>query len=194
MKSQITIRGIHLVGGVVCADDRGMTAWGSGWLRWIWRALAVVVPVGVAVASNQVLADEGWNWWWSGLAVGLATVSEIVAYRLTRGPTGSTPAVSEARPGPSGQALKDSTAGGSIDQVRDVAGSVRLRDTSASSSTPRETSGPPAAPPASRPTAAPVEREDDAPLADGQWISGSHAGGSITQINGVGGDVNIERT
>ncbi|XVQ89110.1 hypothetical protein ACQP2K_17350 [Microbispora siamensis] len=43
----------------------------------------MVLSVAVAVASNQVLNNGVWNWWWGALAVALTAVSTLVTYLLT---------------------------------------------------------------------------------------------------------------
>ncbi|MBO3748870.1 hypothetical protein J5X84_22560 [Streptosporangiaceae bacterium NEAU-GS5] len=142
----------------------------------------MVLAVAVAVASNQILNSGLWSWWWTGIAVALTTISALITHKLTR-PTAATPAAT------SGQVIEDSTAGTSIDQLRDITGSVRLHDTKSPAPAPAPSTAPaqPAAPGEAPP---PADRETPAD----QRISGSQAGGSITQIHGVGGDVTIERS
>ncbi|MFI6513823.1 hypothetical protein ACIBCT_40015 [Streptosporangium sp. NPDC050855] len=181
----------------------------SGWARWIWLSLSVVVPVAVAVASNQILTDAGWSWGWSAIAVALAAAGAAVAYRLTRAeppaPAGEAdPSAEPRRTASPGQVVTASTAGGSIDQVRRVGHSVRLRDSAKPALPPSTPTAPaPASPTAAPPLAPsnpPVAGEpardgaDDGPPSGGQRVSNSHASGSITQVEGVDGDVTIERS
>ncbi|MGI5292801.1 hypothetical protein ACQEVF_57150 [Nonomuraea polychroma] len=171
-----------------------MAAEAVGWMRWIWHALAVVLPVGVAVATNQILTDGRWSWWWTGSAVALAAAGTLVTYRLTR----QSAAESGATPGASRQGVQDSTTGRHIDQVRDVTGDLRLRDLSAVTPPPPVPRKPDQAvphAPAATPAAARAERDSRPPASEsGQQVSRSQASGSITQIDRIGGDVTIERT
>ncbi|GAA4511508.1 hypothetical protein GCM10023096_18160 [Nonomuraea ferruginea] len=47
----------------------------------------MLLPVAVAVASNQILNDGVWNSWWIVIAVALTTISALVTYALTRAAT-----------------------------------------------------------------------------------------------------------
>ncbi|MFI6816089.1 hypothetical protein ACIBG7_27040 [Nonomuraea sp. NPDC050328] len=171
-----------------------MAAQGVRWVRWVLLALAAVVPVGAAVAANQILTDAGWKWWWSVPAVALAAAGLWVTDRLTRKPS----AVPGARPLPSAQKVTGSTAGGSINQVSGVRGSVHL-GAPAVPVPPTTSAIAPSGPATPHPPGAGQGEDDDdegagAAPGGGQHVGGSHASGSITQITGVGGDVNIERS
>jgi hypothetical protein len=157
----------------------------------VLRVLSVVLAVGVAVAGNQILTEGGWSWGWTGIAVALTAGSALVAYRLTRPPGDAPPSASVPTTGSSGQVVENSTAGGNIDSLRGITGSVRLRETPPSAPAPEPR---PAGPPQGmRPPAAGTAAGDAAAADGSQRVSGSQAGGSITQIDGVGGDVTIER-
>ncbi|MFI6290860.1 hypothetical protein ACIBEJ_04705 [Nonomuraea sp. NPDC050790] len=54
--------------------------------RRVLLLLSVPLGVGAAVASNQVLTDDGWSWVWTGVALAVATAAALVAYWLTRPP------------------------------------------------------------------------------------------------------------
>lgn len=174
-----------------------MAVQGTAWGRWILRTLSVVLGVGVAVACNQVLTDGQWNWWWTGIAVALTAGSMAVAHWLTRVPA-ATPGTAQATSArQSGQVVDGSTAVGHIAQLRGITGNVHLHG---SPTPPSRTvdSTPPGTPGRSpRPagTNAGEARGDAEPtLAEGgQRVSRSQAGGSIIQVDGVGGDVTIER-
>ncbi|WP_157253710.1 hypothetical protein [Nonomuraea typhae] len=56
----------------------------SAWGRRILLLLSVPLGVGTAVASNQVLTDDGWSWPWTGIAVAVAAAAALVTFRLTR--------------------------------------------------------------------------------------------------------------
>lgn len=173
-----------------------MTAQGTAWGRWILRVLSLVLPVGVAVASNQILTEGVWSWWWTGIAVALTAGSTLVTYRLTRPPANDPASTQVTTPGLRGQVVEDSTAGGSIDQLRGVTGSVRLLDTAAPLPPPAMPAGPGEAAQAAESAEAGTAAGDrePPPVDGGQRVSRSRAGGSITQIDGVGGDVTIERS
>ncbi|MEV0163399.1 hypothetical protein [Nonomuraea fuscirosea] len=47
-------------------------------------AASVVLPVAVAVASNQILNAGVWSLWWIVIAVALTAASTLVTYALTR--------------------------------------------------------------------------------------------------------------
>jgi len=87
---------------------------------------------------------------------------------------------------PGGQAVTDSTIAGRLVQVRGVRGSVRIGSGVAGASSPAAMSGPlttaPSPPPMS-PT----------PDQGGQSVTGSHIGGSVFQVDGVGGDADVDR-
>ncbi|GII05722.1 hypothetical protein Pta02_77300 [Planobispora takensis] len=177
---------------------RGRTpVWaGAAWLRWILQVLSVILGVGVAVACNQILTEDGWSWGWTGIAVAVAAVSALVAYRLTRPPAAEpTPTPDPAPPAPSGQVVEDSTSAGSIDQLHGITGSVRLREVAPASSFVPPAGAPDQAPQQAPSTPDTAAAAGKAPTEGGQQrVSGSQAGGSITQIDGVGGDVTIERS
>ncbi|MEO3813650.1 hypothetical protein ABGB17_32035 [Sphaerisporangium sp. B11E5] len=157
--------------------------------------LSVILAVGVAVAGNQILTEGRWSWWWTGIAVALTAASALVAYWLTRPPGDAPPSTAVPTAGSSGQVVENSTAGGNIDSLRGITGNVRLRETPpsapASEPGPAEPGG---LPQEMRPPAAGTVAGDAGAAGGGQRVSGSQAGGSITQIDGVGGDVTIERS
>ncbi|WP_344951721.1 hypothetical protein [Sphaerisporangium flaviroseum] len=161
-------------------------------------AASMVLPVGIAVASNQILNNGKWNWWWGALAVALTTVSTLVTYHLTdpsptaafRDSAQATWPVTDGTTGggKASQIVKGSTAGGDITQVREAGGSVRIvRDRAATRFSP------PPAPPTPDPSVElPAQDAGSRPSGGDQMVTGSHAGGSIDQIIGVQGDVDIQ--
>ncbi|MBO3753102.1 hypothetical protein J5X84_44295 [Streptosporangiaceae bacterium NEAU-GS5] len=186
--------------GVDDLGDDAMTALRAVWSRWLLRGLSVVLGVGVAVASNQILTEGAWSWWWTGIAVALTAVSAMITYWLTR-PSAESPATADSG-GSSGQVVDRSTVGTSIDQLRGITGHVRIRDASARvlpTAAPLDLVGFGEAFPApgtSTDQTANQGGEGPKPLRKdgGQRVSGSQVGGSINQIDGVGGDVTIERS
>lgn len=81
--------------------------------------------------------------------------------------------------GAGGQSVTGSSVGGGVTQVRGVQGNVRI------GSTGTPPAGPVVPPPApSTPLAAPP---------GGQSVTGSQVAGSVHQVDGVGGDADIDR-
>lgn len=182
--------GNPLGGAEICLDDDAMTAHGTAWIRWILRALSLVLPVAVAVASNQILTEGRWSWWWTGIAVVLTVGSTLVTYRLTLPPAnGPVPTVA-IRPAPAGQVVDRSTAGKSIDQLDQITGNLRLRDSQVPVPSPAGLAQAAQAPEAE----AVADDREPPPGLGGQWVGQSQVEGSITQVRGVVGDVNIERS
>jgi hypothetical protein len=115
----------------VCADDCGMGA-GTSWRRPLLLVASVVLPVAVAVASNQILNDGIWSWSWVVIAVALTTVSALVTYALTRTTPVETTPTNASAPSPSAEAplvqppmrpgaqvqLNMPTAGGTVNAVQ----------------------------------------------------------------------------
>ncbi|MFI7466888.1 hypothetical protein [Nonomuraea sp. NPDC049646] len=73
--------------------DDGAMAFPSSPKRVTLLAGAAILPVAVAVASNQILNEEIWNWWWVGIALVFSVALTVTTYRLTGAPVSSdTPA------------------------------------------------------------------------------------------------------
>ncbi|MEV6802992.1 hypothetical protein AB0M91_32310 [Micromonospora rifamycinica] len=137
------------------------------------RGWAVAFAVGVLVAGlGTFLAIQGLDKadkWGSvlGLFVGLAGLGLAVA-----GAVG-------ARRQAGGQSVTGSTIGGGVTQVRGVGGSVRI--------------GPSPAPPvAPTPPGSSPPVPSPAP-GGGQAVTGSSTTGPVRQVDGVGGDVDLDR-
>lgn len=181
-------------------DDDAMTCARGSRLRPVLLVLSAVLPVAAGVAGNQILNDGQWVWWWIPIAVAASAALVWITSSLTK-PVDSPADTGHGGPqhdaGVAGQALDNSIAGGSIDQIRAVRGSLRLHDTAAPPPSPARTSvsAPEmASQEAIDKLAASAEEGAASQTAGGQRVSGAHAGGGITQIDGVGGDVTIERT
>ncbi|MEV4020662.1 hypothetical protein AB0J35_60325 [Nonomuraea angiospora] len=78
---------------------RDMAGTGTSWRRLLLAAL-VVLPVAVAVASNQILNDGVWSLWWIVIAVVLTAASALVTYALTRTATRDTGQAEHPQPSP----------------------------------------------------------------------------------------------
>jgi hypothetical protein len=85
-----------------------------------------------------------------------------------------------------GQAVTDSTVAGGLVQVRDVRGSVRIGPGAAGAAAPVATPGPSSTPPSPPPVSS-------TPVQGGQSVTGTHVGGSVFQMDGVGGDADVDR-
>lgn len=186
--------GIPLGWVAILIENDSMATQGSAWSRFVLHALSVVLGVGMAVACNQILTDGRWSWWWTGLALALAAGGTVVTHRLTRTAVPGRGAVPAASRGPSDQAVDDSTVGGNVTQIRGVTGSVSMHG----GPRPAVGSGPdlpiktePLMP--DGPTTGQVGDETEPPPQSGQRVSRSRVIGSVTQIDGVAGDVTIER-
>jgi hypothetical protein len=82
--SPLTCDAVSLGSARVCVHDEDMVRVGTSWRRSLLLAASVLLPVAVAVASNQILNDGVWNWWWIVIAVALTAASALVTYALTR--------------------------------------------------------------------------------------------------------------
>ncbi|WP_146615588.1 hypothetical protein [Nonomuraea aridisoli] len=58
------------------------------WQRSVLIALLVLTTVFVAVASNQILNDNVFSWWWCIPALGWSAITTFTAYFLTRAGSG----------------------------------------------------------------------------------------------------------
>lgn len=86
--------------------------------------------------------------------------------------------------GPSGEQSVTNTTARSVTQVKGAAGNVRVAGSSSAASPAPTTSPPPTVPPPALSGTIP---------GNGQTVAGSSIGGDVTQVDGVGGDVNIDR-
>ncbi|MFG1957329.1 hypothetical protein [Nonomuraea sp. NPDC049028] len=145
-----------------------MAGTGTSVRRPLLLAASVVLPVGGAVAGNQILNDGQWSWWWALIAVALSAACAWVTHRLTRTAKGAA----------AGQSVSGSTVGGGVTQVKGVTGTLRL----GAPSSPAPASGPG---PASEPVLPAPE--------SGQTVTRSQIGGEVVQVDGVGGDAEIDR-
>ncbi|WP_435193010.1 hypothetical protein, partial [Nonomuraea sp. bgisy094] len=73
---------LQVAEGEFYVDNGGMTLP----MRVMLLTASAILPVTVAVASNQILNDGIWNWWWGGIALVLSGAFTATAYRLTRAP------------------------------------------------------------------------------------------------------------
>jgi hypothetical protein len=145
--------------------DDGVVTMRTAIVGWL-VAGAVLVVLGIFLVAVGLDDADRWASVF-GLFVGLAGLGlSAIGLRQARRQAGA-------------QAVTDSTVGGRLTQVRGVAGSVRIGPVSVSGSPPRQ-----ATPPSSSRTAAPV---------DGQLVDGSQVAGPVQQVDGVGGDVEIDR-
>ncbi|MBO4161430.1 hypothetical protein JQN83_11490 [Micromonospora sp. MMS20-R2-23] len=138
------------------------------------RGRAVAIAVGVLVVGlGGFLAVQGLDKadkWASvfGVFVGLSGVALSVAVGV------------RARREAGGQSVTGSTIGGGVTQVRGVGGSVRI--------------GPASAPPVvSTPPGSSPPQVSSPSQGDGQAVTGSSTAGPVRQIDGVGGDVELDR-
>jgi hypothetical protein len=107
-----------------------------------------------------------------GLGVSVYGLASTRRTSATSPPAGSSP----------GQSVDDSTVGGGVAQVKGVSGSVRI------GAAPPSTGA--AAPSGRTPRSA---TPPAAPGGSGQSVTGSQVHGSVNQVDGVGGDVEIDR-
>ncbi|QDY09440.1 hypothetical protein FJK98_21715 [Micromonospora sp. HM134] len=138
------------------------------------RAWAVALAVGVLVAGlGTFLAIQGLDKadkWGSvlGLFVGLAGLGLAAAGAIG------------ARRQAGGQLVTGSTIGGGVTQVRGVGGNVRIGPAPAQPVVP--------APPGSSPSSVPFPSPSG-----GQVVEGSSTAGPVRQVDGVGGDVELDQ-
>ncbi|MEU7832421.1 MULTISPECIES: hypothetical protein [unclassified Nonomuraea] len=145
---------------------------GTSVRRPLLLAASVVLPVGGAVAGNQILNDGQWSWWWALIAVALSAACAWVTHRLTRTAKGSAAVA--------GQLVSGSTVGGGVTQVKGVTGTLRL--------------GPPSSPaPAPQQPAAEASEPVSPAPETGQTVTRTRIGGEVVQVDGVGGDAEIDR-
>jgi hypothetical protein len=172
----------------VLTDDGGMR---GRLLAWAGGAVAVAAAVGLGVyfavaglgKADQLGSVVGI---FTGLAGLVVSVYGVVQGRR-EGPS-SCPAAAK------GQSVAGSTVTGGITQVRGVTGSVRI------GGPPSSSAAPPAAAP-SVPSPAPGLAPPGAPepvfeapgRGDGQSVTDSQVGGDVTQVDGAGGDVDVDR-
>lgn len=102
-------------------------------------------------------------------------------------------AVTSSEPG--GQSVTRSTAGSGITQVRGVKGSVRVGDVppAAAVLSAGTTAGDPVASPGQSAPDTPELADESSEVRGGQSVTDSQTGGGITQIDDVGGDVDVGR-
>jgi hypothetical protein len=162
-------------------------------LAWAGAAVAVAAAVvlGVYFAVEGLgKADKVASV--AGTFIGLAglVVSVYGIYQARReDPGSSAPTVG------GGQSVTGTTTAGGVTQVKDVTGSVRI------SGAPTHSSAAPPAPAPAAPSSAsgltPSGVSVPVPEASGpgggQSVTNSQSGGEVTQIEGVGGDVDIDR-
>jgi hypothetical protein len=148
----------------------GLMTQGNRMRGWVAAFAGGVLVVGLGVFLAVQGLDKADKWAGVlGLFVTLAGVGVAVA------------GVVGARRQTSGQSVTDSTIGGGVAQVRGVRGSVRIGPSTAPTVAP--------APPGSPvPPQAP-----SAPHSGGQAVSGSSTAGPVRQVDGVGGDVDLDR-
>ncbi|MEV6801400.1 hypothetical protein AB0M91_24110 [Micromonospora rifamycinica] len=138
------------------------------------RGWAVAFAVGVLAAGlGTFLAIQGLDKadkWGSvlGLFVGLAGLGLAVAGAIG------------ARRQAGGQSVTGSTIGGGVTQIRGVGGSVRIGPAPAPPVVPT--------PPESSPPQVPSPSQGD-----GQAVTGSSTAGPVRQVDGVGGDVELDQ-
>ncbi|MFI1585593.1 hypothetical protein [Embleya sp. NPDC020630] len=135
---------------------------------WVGGTMAGAAVVGLAVYLAVVGLDEADKWASVlGLFVALAglAVSVIGVWR--------------ERASAGGQSVTHSVIGGGIAQVSGTGGNVRITRRGTGPVAPPPT--PPGAPPAGAP-----------PVDDGQWVHGSTVSGPVDQVQGTGGDVDID--
>lgn len=169
-------------------------------MRWGLMTASVVLPVAVAVASNQILNDGVWDWWWGAAAVALTAISATVTHRLSGYATGSvddqSPTGEEAtdelgRASEVGsQIVERSTVGADVTQVQHVQGAVRI--VRRSSATPPTAVSHAISSVESSAQEVPEQETAMRLSADGHVVSDSQVGASIDQISNVRGDVDIE--
>lgn len=90
-----------------------------------------------------------------------------------------------ARRAAGGQSVTDSVVGGGVTQVRGVRGDVRIGPSAPAA-------GSPSTPPAPQPSTAGSET-GGVPAGDGQSVTRSWTAGPVRQVDGAGGDVDIDR-
>ncbi|MBA9005141.1 hypothetical protein [Thermomonospora cellulosilytica] len=152
-------------------DNGGMTGRALGWTGGI---VAVAASAGLAVHFAVVGLDKADKLASAiGVFVGLAG--------LVLGGFGLVMSHRQARTGAAdGQSVTGTRVGGGIAQVRNVRGNVRLRPA-------------PSAPAAGDPAAAAPDPTAPRPASGGQSVTDAHVGGSVHQIDDVGGDLDIGR-
>jgi len=140
-----------------------------------------MLSVGIAVAANQILNRGMWSWPWTLIAVVLAGLGAWMTVQLTR------QSAMRGSERDAGQ-LVSATSASRVLQIRDIRGSARLRWRH--KSVPLKESSPPTVDPA----AVGKADADDQPVGveTGQVVGESNVGGSIIQIRGVGGDLEID--
>ncbi|MEV1176259.1 hypothetical protein [Nonomuraea sp. NPDC049784] len=147
-------------------------------VRWVrvglLQTVSVVLSVCIAVACNQVLNGGVWNWWWTLAAVALTGAGAFVTFLLARRPTA---APGSDSPSP-GQMVSGTSASG-IQQVAEVRGDVILGGGRVGRRT------------ASSPGPEPVPAGDEEPEAGSQNVRNSRVDGTIMQVYGVDGDLEI---
>lgn len=84
----------------IWVDDADMAGTGTSWRRLLLLTASVVLPVAVAVASNQILNDGMWSLWWIVVAVALTAASTLVTFALTRTATRDTGQAEHPQPSP----------------------------------------------------------------------------------------------
>ncbi|WBB75576.1 hypothetical protein O7602_08735 [Micromonospora sp. WMMD1128] len=141
-----------------------------------WAAVVLVGLVGAGLGAFLAVQDLDRANKWSGvfgLFLTLAGVG-LSAYGLFG-----------ARRAAGGQSVDDSVVGGGVTQVRGVRGDVRIGGSAPAT-------GSPSAPTAPPPSAAGMGA-GGVPAGDGQSVTRSWAAGPVRQVDGVGGDVDIDR-
>lgn len=159
---------------MVC-DDLGMMSRITGRTQtWCGGAVAIVSTGGLAWYLASVGLDAASKWAGVlGLFAALAGVG-VSILGLRRGSQG---------PGGAGQSVHGSAVGGSVTQITG-AGHVRIHGAGAAGAGPA-----PAVPPAD-----PVLPAVSAPpRVEGQSVTGSRVNGSVDQVSGAHGDVEIRR-
>src|SRR6266496_2770325 len=158
-------------------------------LAWAGGAVTVAVAAGLGVyfavagldKADKLASVAGA---FIGLAGLVASVYGMVQAR--RDAPGSSSAAGEG-----GQSVAGSTVARGVTQVSDVTGSVRIGD--APSSSPVAPAAP-ASPVPSSTSGRPLSGVVGAPGGGGgQSVTDSQVGGDVTQVDGVGGDVDVDR-
>ncbi|GIG60625.1 hypothetical protein Lfu02_49970 [Longispora fulva] len=143
--------------------------------RWVWLLVGGLALVGLGaffVVAGLDRADKLASA--IGLFVGLGGLGvSVYGLVLTR----------RVPPVESGQSMNKSAVGGSVNQIRDVHGNVKFG--------PPAPSRAPATAPSSAPTGPAGSEAVVAP--DGQRVTESQVCGDVLQVDGVVGDVDIDR-
>ena len=160
-------------------------------LAWAGGAVAVAAVAGLGVyfaVAGLDKADKLASV--AGTFIGLAglVVSVYGIFQTRREAPGSSAAGS-------GQSVTGSTVAGGVTQVKGVTGSVRIGGVPTHSSTAPPASAPAAPSSVSEltPSGAPEAVSEASEPAGRQSVADSQAGGEVTQVDGVGGDVDIDR-